>query len=463
MNTARSCCCVASPCSCGAGTGGDAFVPITGTQFIYEISFPGSTGKVQLSSSVSGSQIRLGSLPNNQDPNSGPTGGVFCDALCNGGSSSLPCTFIEETCVENWFGGACNVPGETPIWISGGNAYIEDIDIEYTNTSCGIELDQYSSVFLAFYLMPWQNACPTSYFYYCSENQCQQGGATQCVPVVYDDQDSTIPTFIGVGACCTPWQIYAATTEPGLQVGDPYSTAGTIRFTWDGTNLATGRFVGSLTSSTNGPTGSPTINAANSHYRHRGRSSSACANSAGGSTNVCTSRPLMQGVSGDGQGACIADDCCCETEIAIQFTVWQTYYTRGFVSRSVIGNVTGPHNIGNTIIAYYRGCHDPRLYSSSTIGLQSRNMKLDRATVGLSTIPQGLIVGKQWTKYFVGAAVDCLVGDYGGVSNAHSFSIVTDPTLCGCITQVSSGVAFTAERAIEIGVPSEITVTRITP
>jgi len=171
----------------------------------------------------------------------------------------------------------------------------------------------------------------------------------------------------------------------------------------------------------------------------------------------------MQGVAGDGPGACIADDCCCETEIAIQFRVWQTYYTRGFVARAVTGNVTGPHHISNTITAYYRGCHDPRLYSSSTIGPESRTMKLDRATVGLATIPQGLIVGKQWTKYFVGAALDCLAGDYGSVSNPHSFSVVEDEALCGCVTQVSSESAFTAVRAIEIGVPAEITVTRITP
>ena len=468
MNPARSCCCVASPCSCGAGTGSDAFIPISGTQFIYDIAFPGSTGKVQLSSVVSGTQIRLDDLPSNQDPEAGDTGGIFCSSSCVSFISTAPCTFAEDNCIDGALGYECNVDGDALSFMAGNNALIEDIDIEYTTTDCGFELSNDASVWLALYLIPYPNACAKPIQYLCSNGSGIPGtcvsivGPNQCAVAVYDDGDSIVPIYWG-GACCHPWMIYSAQTLPGLSVGDPYSTAGTMRFTWNGT-LAGGSFVASLTSSTNGPTGSPTIITTNSYYRHRGRSTSACANSAGGSTNVCTSVPLMGGVSGDGCGACLTDDCCCETEIAIQFRVWQVYYTQGFISRSTIGNVTGPHNISNTITAYYRGCHDPRLYSASTIGLPSRTMKLDRATIGLATVPEGLLVRKQWTKYGgYTPALDCLSGEYGSVSTPHSFSVVVDSTSCSCTTQVSSCSAITASRAIEIGVPAEITVTRITP
>jgi hypothetical protein len=463
VNPARSCCCVSSPCSCGTGTGGDAFVPISGTQFIYEVEFPGSTGRVQLSSVVSGTQVLLGDLPNNQDPLSGPTGGVFCSSSCVSFLSTAPCTFIGGTCVNGTLGLECNVDGDALQFLAGPNAYIEDIDIEYTTTSCGFELSNDSSIWLALYLIPYPNACAYPIQYVCVDNECVAVvGPDQCAVAAFDIMDSIKPTYWG-GGCCHPWLIYAAHTLPGLEVGDPYSTAGTIRFTWNGT-LAGGSFVQSLTASTNGPTGSPTITAANSYYRHRGRSTSACASAASGSTNVCTSVPLMGGITGDGCGACLTDDCCCETEIAIQFRVWQTYYTRGFVSISAIGNITGPHHISNTITAYYRGCHDPRLYSTNGPGLPTRTMKLDRVTIGLASIPEGLIIRKQWSKYGgYNPPNDCLLADIGTVSTPHSFSVVVDSTSCGCTTQVDSCSSITAARAMEMGVPGEITVTRVTP
>jgi len=152
--------------------------------------------------------------------------------------------------------------------------------------------------------------------------------------------------------------------------------------------------------------------------------------------------------------------------VQIQFTVWAQYYTRGWTSQTTFGNLGGPFNISNTITAYYRGCHDPRLYSTSTNAGASRVLTLDRATITMSST--ALISAIQYRKA-PGTApedgVDCIGWNLYSETNpssVYSLSTVVDTTECTCTTGGGCN-AITAEAAIARGVPANITITRITP
>lgn len=223
-------------------------------------------------------------------------------------------------------------------------------------------------------------------------------------------------------------------------------------------------WVASLTSSTNGPDGNPTIQTSGCSYRHRTRSTFVCANADGPNVSSC-SGTTMSAPAGE-CGACTFTDCCCQTEVAIQFKVWQRYYTMGWTSQTTYGTLTGPTNISCQITAFYRGCHDPRLYSTSTSAGASRVLKLDRATISLATPP--LISAIQYRKApnvtpLDGA--DCIAWSLyteADPATVYSLSTVVDSTVCTCTTPGGCN-AITREAAIARGVPDEIIVNRITP
>lgn len=440
-NAARSCCCSDAPavCSCQPESGTNVYLPLFGTSFTYEVDFPGYAGRVQLNRTVSGVEVRTAGLPGNKDPAAGPTGGQYCIRANPPGTDCAPY-----------------------LAYSIASAYISIYDREETTTDCGFDLDQYSAVFIAAVIIPAPNTCGSD------------GG--QCYPSYYDDGDSTLPGFItdtGSPTACALWLVNAVGVLPGLRVEEPYSTAGTIRFTWNG--LGTGQFVPTLTSSSNGPTGSPTILTNGCYYLHRARSNSSCANSSGStSANVCTNRPLLglnpAVIPGDGPGSCQSDSCCCETELAIRFRVWQDVYRRGYVAQSAFGDITGAISLSNTITAYYRGCPDGRLYSATSTEPANRTLKLDRVTIGLADLPAS---GKGWSKFGQSPANpvnNCINANYGngvlglsGASPAESTSIVVDDRTCSCTTGISGETVMTAARAIEIGVPETIVVRRVSP
>ena len=464
LNPSRKCCCVASPCSCEGVTSSENYAPVNGT-FIYEVQFPGSTGRVQLSQVVSGTDVRITGLPNNADPNVGPTGGIFClSSNCVAVSNSTtPCTFVNGLCDIPY--GECNNPlitGFDYVFLD-GPTFVEAVDFEITTTNCGFDLTDDSGALIAFYITPFPNTCGTASYYVCGGvtfNECQVLYQTECTPAAFDNQDSSLPTFplAGVGNgqggyCCPPYIINVVQTLPRLRVHEPYSTAGTLRFSWAG--YPSTSYTTSLTSSNPGPTGSPTISTQFSTYAHRNRSSSSCA----------TSCAVPTFDTGSSCGACSSDACCCETEVCIAFTVHQDYDRMGFIGLNNYGvEASGSKN--NFIRAFYRGCHDPRLYSESTVGLPNRTLKLDRAQVNLSSLALNELRATQYTKIDAySPPFDC-IENYGAASIQASTSSVVDDRTCTCQPLASANpvcLAFTRERAIEIGIPETITVTRITP
>lgn len=465
LNPSRTCCCVASPCSCEGVTSSEDYAPVNGT-FIYEVQFPGSTGRVQLSQVVSGTEARVIGLPNNADPNAGPTGGIYCNssncvAVVN---TTTPCTFVNGLCdVAN--NGECNNPlitGFDYVFLN-GPTFVEAVDFEITTTTCGFDLADDAGALIAFYITPFPNTCGTASYYFCGGptfSECQVLYQTECNPIPYDIQDSVLPTFPGAGVnngasefCCPPYIIYLVRTLPRLRVHDPYSTAGTLRFTWTG--YPSTSFTASLTSSNPGPTGSPTISTQFSTYAHRNRSSSSCA----------TSCAVPTFSNGSSCGACSSDACCCETEVCVAFTVHQGYDRMGFIGLNNYG-VEASGSKSNFIKAFYRGCHDPRLYSEATVGLPSRTLKLDRAQVNLATLTLTELRNSQYTKInSYSPPYDCIEA-YGPAAVQASTSSVVDDRTCTCQPLASANpecLAFTRERALDIGIPETITVTRITP
>ncbi len=459
LNPSRTCCCVASPCSCEGVTSSENYAPVNGT-FIYEVQFPGSTGRVQLSQVVSGTDVRVTGLPNNADPNAGPTGGIYCNSTdcVDVVNSTTPCTVVNGLCDIPY--GECNNPlitGFDYVFVD-GPTFVEAVDFEITTTTCGFDLADDAGALIAFYITPFPNTCGTASYYIC-DDQCQNIVLyqTECKPAVYDIQDSVLPTFPlaagGSGLCCPPYIINVVQTLPRLRVHDPYSTAGTLRFTWPG--YPSTSFAASLTSSNPGPTGSPTISTQFSTYAHRNRSSSSCA----------TSCAVPTFSNGSSCGACSSDACCCETEVCVAFTVHQGYDRMGFIGLNNYG-VEASGSKSNFIKAFYRGCHDPRLYSEATVGLPSRTLKLDRAQVNLATLTLTELRASQYTKINAYSPPGDCIDAYGAAAVGASTSSVVDDRTCTCQPLGSANpecLALTRERALEIGIPETITVTRITP
>ena len=464
LNPSRKCCCVASPCSCGGVTSSENYAPVDGA-FIYEVQFPGSTGRVQLSQVVSGTDVRVTGLPNNADPNAGFTGGIYClSSDCVAVSNTTtPCTFVNGLCDIPY--GECNNPiitGFDYVFLDGPTV-VEALDFEITTTTCGFDLTDDAGALIAFYITPFPNTCGTASYYICGGvtfNECQVLYQTDCTPAWFDNGDSSLPTFpfagVGNGSsqyCCPPYIINVVQTLPRLRVHEPYSTAGTLRFSWAG--YPSTSYTTSLTSSNPGPTGSPTISTQFSTYAHRNRSSSSCA----------TSCAVPTFDTGSSCGACSSDACCCETEVCIAFTVHQDYDRMGFIGLNNYGvEASGSKN--NFIRAFYRGCHDPRLYSEATVGLPSRTLKLDRAQVTLASLTLTELRNSQYTKISAYSPPGDCIENYGAASIQASTSSVVDDRTCTCqpLASASSNcLAFTRERAIEIGIPETITVTRITP
>jgi hypothetical protein len=454
LNPSRACCCVASPCACGAGP--ESYLPVTGSQFIYEIAFPGSIGKVQVDRRCNDVQVVVEDVPGEIDQDN-VIHGLYC-ARKAFQQSSKPCT-------SGGIGGCVSgapyyfCEEDTLTILTAASAYIQDIGVEQETTTCGFDLTNQTALLIHATLVPFPNYCE-----YPTVHECSPGPAFPCIATTDTEKCSILVgdgggvQFYG-GPSCHPWQIQGVNVQGGLSVGDTYSTAGTLRFTWAGTSGS--GWVASLTSSTNGPTGSPTINTAQCVYRHRTRASNACA-SADETAGGCTGNLMFAQA---GCGACDTS-CCCQTEVQIQFIVWAQYYERGWTSQTTFGNLGGPYNISNTITAYYRGCHDPRLYSTSTNAGASRVLTLDRATITMSST--ALISAIQYRKA-PGTApedgVDCIAWDLYTESNpssGYSLSTVVDTTECTCTTGGGCS-AITAEAAIARGVPEEITITRITP
>jgi hypothetical protein len=454
LNPSRACCCVASPCSCDPVT--TSYNPVGGSQFIYEIAFPGSTGKVQVNSRCNDVQVVVEDVVGGIGPD-GEINGLYC-ARQGFQQSTKPCTSsVEGTCADGAPYFFCEE--DTLTILTAASAYILDIGVEQETTTCGFDLTNQTALWIWANLVPYPNFCkyPTAYgcASFLSFPCVATTSASKCALLVGDGGGVQ---FYG-GPSCHPWQIQFVSVQGGLSVGDTYSTAGTLRFTWAGG--AGSGWIPSLTSSTNGPTGSPTINTAQCVYRHRTRASNACA-SADGTSGGCTGSTMFAQA---GCGACDTS-CCCQTEVQIQFTVWAQYYTRGWTDQNTQGNLGGPFNISNTITAYYRGCHDPRLYSTSTNAGASRVLTLDRATITMSST--ALISAIQYRKA-PGTApedgVDCIGWNLYSETNpssGYSLSTVVDTTECTCTTGGGCN-AITAEAAIARGVPANITITRITP
>jgi len=437
LNPSRACCCVVSPCACDAGPEG--YSPVTGSQFIYEIAFPGSTGKVQVDQRCNDVQIVVEDV----------AGYIDDDNLVHG----LYCHRCEFDPSGVYF--FCNSNTLTPI--NASNAYILDIGVERYTTSCGFDLDNQTALHIWVDVSPYPNICPYRIIYLPTGGT---GPGTEKCRLLCDDVGDF--QFRGSGSCCHPWQIHSTVAQGGLSVEDPYSSAGTIRFTWAGASSGSG-WIASLTSSTNGPDGNPTIQTSGCVYRHRTRATTACAAADGSISGSCSVTTM--GASA-GCGACTFTDCCCQTEVAIQFKVWQRYYTRGWTSQTTFGNLTGPTSVSSQITAYYRGCHDPRLYSTSTSAGASRVLKLDRATITLASTP--LISAIQYRKppgVTMETGPDCIAWSLYtefDPATVYSLSTVEDETVCTCTTPGGCN-SITREAAIARGVPDSIIVNRITP
>jgi hypothetical protein len=455
LNPSRACCCVASPCACGAGP--ESYLPVTGSQFIYEIAFPGSTGKVQVDRRCNDVQVVVEDVAGEIDQDN-VIHGLYCTRFGGDDPSTKPCTG-SSSCADGAPYFYCNTDTLTPFTAS--NAYIQDIGVEQETTSCGFELNNFTALLIHVTIVPYPNYCDYPIYSYCSPGNTfpciTTTSATKCRLVGGDGGGIQF----GEDSNCHPWQIQGVNVQAGLSVEAPYSSAGTLRFTWAGSTALSG-WVASLTSSTNGPDGNPTISTAGCSYRHRTRATNACAN-ADATTGGCSGTTMAAGV---GCGACTFTDCCCQTEIAIQFKVWQRYYTRGWTSQTTFGNLSGPTSVSNTVTAYYRGCHDQRLYSTSTSAGATRVFKLDRATMSLASLP--VISAIQYRKAPNVApenGSDCIVWSlYTEIdpTTVYSLSTVTDSTSCTCTTPGGCN-ALTRDAAIARGVPEEITVTRITP
>jgi hypothetical protein len=171
--------------------------------------------------------------------------------------------------------------------------------------------------------------------------------------------------------------------------------------------------------------------------------------------------------AGSGCGACTVTECCCETEVSIQFKVWQTYHRRGWTSQTEYGNISDPVSVYNTITAVYRGCSDQRLYAPVSNADANRVLRLDRANISLTSVPviSALQVRKAPNTSPDNGA-DCLawnlITDQEPTPPSFALSTVEDSRECSCTTSLGCN-AITAERAIEIGIPAEIVVKRITP
>lgn len=435
LNPSRACCCVASPCACDPIF--QAYSPVTGSQFIYEIAFPGSTGKVQVNQRCNSVQIVTADEPGFIDDD-GVVHGLFC-SQCEFDPSG-PFAF-------------CNSNTLTPFTAS--DARFDDIGVERETTSCGFDLNSQTSLHIWSDIVPYGNVCDYRIIYL--PNGTTGPGLVKCRLLGEYGLE-----FLGEGSCCHPWRIHHSVVQSGLSVEDPYSSAGTLRFTWAGASSGSG-WIASLTSSTNGPDGNPTIQTSGCVYRHRTRATTVCATADGPTSTSCSSTTMNTSA---GCGACTFTDCCCQTEVAIQFKVWQRYYTRGWTSQTTYGNLTGPTSVSNTITAYYRGCHDPRLYSTSTSAGASRVLKLDRATISLANVE--LISAIQYRKapgVTIEDGTDCIAWSLyteADPATVYSLSTVEDSTTCTCTTPGGCN-SITREAAIARGVPDEIIVNRITP
>ena len=435
---------------------------MTGSQFIYEIVFPGSTGVVQVDARCNDVQIVVEDVPGEIDKDN-VVHGLYCSRCAGDFQSTAPCSNVSGSCIEGSNFTHCN--GNTITPINAANAFILDIGVERETTDCGFDLNNTTALLIYADIVPYPNYCeyPISY-------DCSPGGTFPCLSTQSGDKcrllegDGGEIQFGGftAGSCCHPWQIQSTRVQSGLSVEAPYSSAGTLRFTWAGSTYSSG-WVASLTSSTNGPDGNPTISTSGCVYRHRTRATTACAAADGPTTGSCSSTTMAASA---GCGACTFTDCCCGTEIAIQFKVWQRYYTMGWTSQTAYGTLTGPTSVSNTITAYYRGCHDPRLYSTATSAGSSRVLQLDRATISLASVP--LVSAIQYRKApgtTIEDGTDCIAWSLyteADPATVYSLSTVTDSTACTCTTPGGCN-ALTRARAIAIGVPDEIIVTRITP
>lgn len=460
LNPSRACCCVASPCACDPVF--QAYLPVTGSQFIYEIVFPGSTGVVQVDQRCNDVQIVVDDVTGYIDQDD-IVHGLYC-GRCEYDFSSTPgCTNVDGACVSPTSTYIyCNSNTLTPI--GAANAYILDIGVERETTTCGFDLNNQTALTIWVGIAPYANVCDYPIAFGCSP----PGNAFPCIATVNTAKCRLLTDdigeiqFRGSGSCCHPWQINSTRVQGGLSVEAPYSSAGTLRFTWAGASSGSG-WVASLTSSTNGPDGNPTIQTSGCAYRHRTRATTACATADGPTSGSCSGTTMAASA---GCGACTFTDCCCQTEVQIQFKVWQRYYTMGWTSQTAYGTLTGPTSVSSTITAYYRGCHDPRLYSTSTSAGATRVLKLDRATISLGSVP--LISAIQYRKA-LGATIedgtDCLgwsLYTEADPATVYSLSTVTDSTACTCTTPGGCN-SITREAAIARGVPDEIIITRITP
>ena len=474
LNPSRACCCVASPCACDPVF--QAYLPVTGSQFIYEIVFPGSTGVVQVDARCNDVQIVVGDVQPG-GPEDGEYWGLWCmnETYVNafGQSSNKPCTTIPGTdcCEPGDPYGACNQDDPTPFVAS--NAFIQDIGVERETTLCGFDLNNQTALVIYADLGPYPNYCSYHEINSCSPGDplgdCGLLGLFPCIKTYSANKcrliggDSVSEYFQFKGPYyCHPWQINSTRVQGGLSVEPPYSSAGTLRFTWAGASSGSG-WVASLTSSTNGPDGNPTISTVGCAYRHRTRANTVCATADGPTSGSCSGTTMAASA---GCGACTFTDCCCQTEVQIQFKVWQRYYTMGWTSQTAYGTLTGPTSVSSTITAYYRGCHDPRLYSTSTSAGSTRVLTLDRATISLGSVP--LISAIQYRKspgVTIENGTDCIAWSLyteADPAAVYSLSTVEDSTACTCTTPGGCN-SITREAAIARGVPDEIVITRITP
>jgi hypothetical protein len=399
----RQCCCGAA-CDCAPTNASPIAYAGTLGDFTYTVDFPGSSKGPFVQSRVSQVTTQL--------RNHGPYG-PDQDQCAEG-----------MLCVDA-FGVPCGPLKAIP------QAKILDEDVEIETRTCGFELTNNVGVIVGYNWFPIANNCDLP--------GCP-GGHLEAVQW----GNGPIPKTIGGIQVAPKWLL-----------GQIFSSAATIRFR---RNTLRG-FACDLTSSSNDFFGSPTVTAANCKYLHRVPSGwppcpgTQVVNSCGqyfgyGEPNLTFSLP------------CIATDCCCRSELRVNFKVAQRIDERHWATTAPYPISVKPGTSTQaviTITAFYYGCTDTRLYSASSTQPAVRVFTLDRASVtyasGLDTVSRYGIGDVPANPLPYVQVTDC------GALGAPNTSNVDNSSGCN----FCSGSILSAASAFSMGVPRSVAVTRTTP
>lgn len=471
LNPSRKCCCGGAPgCICAPSSIVPRYVAQPGTPFSYSIRFPGYTGKVRIDMAATGAEIRTGGLPASIPSGAAgvPYGGIYCDqcdAINIRCVTTNPCTDETTWCGEDHNPSYPNGGNGPASLKTGADLVIEELGLELTTYPCGTELTNDSVALVVTYLTPMPNPCSSYEYTACIFGNCVRtlnecdSGACQCWPQVFDDQDSDCktPTFYERGSeyCCWPLSVYVSQILPGLTVTDPLPTDADLTVSWNGSGS-------SWTYSSNNDRVSVF------DYSHRIRTNTECAD--GGSSGlVCSSSSALNASNFSLLTDCDpVGDCCCESQLIIQFACSQTYQRRGLVGVTQLGHIGNAVEAITTFRAVYRECDDGKLYETATIGKPNRSMRLVKCEVISLTNIAPLYRG-EWSMLssFIPAQM-CTINEnnrlFGPLSEykAPTIAYYTEAD-CACYRAAGSSFYMTPEDAIAIGVPGLVLMQRTTP